>query len=296
MRIVLTGSSGRIGRAIFGALAGEHEVIGIDRNVFSTTRVIGDCADPELLRPALEGADAVIHAAGPHAPHVDVEPDAEFERVNVEGTAALYDLAREAGVQRFVYTSTTALYGYAITPGECTWVDETTEPQPKSIYHRTKLAAEQLLEHSASAALPVSVIRMSRCFPEAAPLMALYRLHRGVDARDVGSAHALALSHTGEPFERFVVSGATPFGREDCDGLANAAPDVIRARVPHLAQEFDRLGWALPRSIDRVYSSAKAQAALGWEPRWGFEEVIAQFERGSIEVLPPGSTYNERSE
>ncbi|EAQ28117.1 hypothetical protein NAP1_10998 [Erythrobacter sp. NAP1] len=296
MKIVLTGSSGRIGRAIFGALAREHEVVGIDRNVFSTTHIIGDCADPDVIAPALEGADAVIHTAGPHAPHVGVWSEAEFERINVEGTRTLFDMAAASGVKRFIYTSTTALYGHAIAPRECTWVDETTEPQPKSIYHRTKFAAEKLLEESATPAMPVRVMRMSRCFPEPAPAMALYRLHRGVDARDVGTGHALALSHEGAAFERFILSGATPFAKEDCQSLASNAPEVIRQRAPALAEAFDRRGWTLPRTIDRVYDASAAQRELGWQPRWGWEEVLAQYDRDSIEVLAPDATYARKSE
>ena len=211
MKVLLTGSSGRIGRAIYGALAGDHEVIGVDARVFSTTRIVGDCGDSGVMKPALEGVDAVIHTAGPHAPHVDLVPDAEFERVNIEATHELYEWAREAGARRFVYTSTTALYGDAVEPESCTWIDEQTPPKPRSIYHRTKYAAEVMLESMACDALPVRVMRMSRCFPEPADAMALYRLHRGIDARDVGAGHALALSDQGGAFERFILSGATPF-------------------------------------------------------------------------------------
>ncbi|QFT78950.1 NAD(P)-dependent oxidoreductase [Erythrobacter sp. THAF29] len=296
MRVVLTGSTGRIGRAIFGALAPDHEVIGIDRNVFATTRIVGDFTDPEVLKPALEGANAVIHTAGPHAPHVGVLPDAEFERVNVEGTATLFELAREAGVERFVYTSTTALYGLAVEPGTCTWIDEDTEPQPRTIYHRTNLAAERLLEDKASTALPVRVLRMSRCFPEPAPIMTAYRLHRGIDARDVASGHARALIDEGEPFGRFILSGATPFLRSDCDALAKNADAVIRERVPGLAAEFDARRWQLPHYIDRIYSSSRAHSALSWQPRWHWGEVLAQLDRSSIEVLPPGAGIDTRAE
>ena len=296
VKIVLTGSSGRIGRAIFGALAGDHDVVGIDRHVFSTTRIVGDCTDPEVLKPALDGADAVIHTAGPHAPHVGIVSDAEFERVNIDGTLRLAALAREAGVRRCVYTSTTALYGHAIEPERCMWIDEATIPRPRSIYHRTKLAAEYALEEAASPDMPVRVIRMSRCFPEPAPAMALYRLHRGVDARDVASAHALALTNEGGPFERYLVSGETPFAREDCEALSRDAAGVIRERAPALARAFDQRGWALPGRIDRIYSPAKAEAELGWKPRWGWQEVLAQHDRQSIEVLPPGAAYDRRSE
>ncbi|MFU7527507.1 NAD-dependent epimerase/dehydratase family protein [Qipengyuania sp. ASV99] len=296
MKIIITGSSGRIGRAIFGALAARHEVTGIDRNPFSTTHIVGDCADPELLRRALDGADAVIHSAGPHAPHVGLVADADFLRVNVEGTRSLAEIARASGVTRLLYTSTTALYGDAVEPGRCTWIDEDTVPLPKSIYHRTKLAAEALLEELASAEMSVRILRMSRCFPEPAPLMAAYRLHRGVDARDVAAGHALALTDQGAAFERFVLSGETVFAREDCEGLAKDAPEVIRARAPALAAEFAKRGWDLPRSIDRVYSSARAQDRLGWRARQGWQEVLAQADRDDLEVLPAGSHIARKAE
>ncbi|MEO1729415.1 MAG: NAD(P)-dependent oxidoreductase [Pseudomonadota bacterium] len=300
MKILLTGSSGRIGRAIFGALAGAHEVIGLDRTVFSTTHIVEDCGNSGAIKPALEGVDAVIHTAGPHAPHVDLVPDREFERINIEATHDLYQSAREAGVRRFVYTSTTALYGDAIAPGACTWIDEDTPPQPRTIYHRTKLAAEVMLEEMACEALPVRVLRMSRCFPEAADLMALYRLHRAIDARDVGTGHALALTHDGPvdqvPFDRFILSGATPFLPEDVEALANDPRSVLALRAPEILAAMDARGWPVPPKIDRVYSSAKAKAQLGWAPRWDWREVMAQVDRDDLEVLPVNAATIKRSE
>lgn len=291
MKVLLTGSSGRIGRAIFARLSGAHEVIGLDRAPFSTTHIIGDCADAEILKSALYGIDAVIHTAGPHAPHVGTLADAEFERVNVDGTALLYELALASGATRFLYTSTTALYGHAIRAGECAWIDEVTAPQPKSIYHRTKLAAETLLEELATPQLPVRVLRMSRCFPERADRMASYRLHRGIDARDVASGHGLALNSMGcdsPAFDRFILSGATPFAQEDCAALAQEPRAVLKRCAPALLDAMDQRGWPIPVTIDRVYSSAKAQSELGWTPRWGWEEVLAQADRHDLEVLPAG--------
>ncbi|MEM9310148.1 MAG: NAD(P)-dependent oxidoreductase [Pseudomonadota bacterium] len=289
MKILLTGSSGRIGRAIYGALAAQHDVTGLDRHPFATTDTLGDVADEGILHPLLYGVDAVIHAAGPHAPHVDVVSDAEFERVNIEATHDLYEWARGAGVTRFVYTSTTALYGDAIVPGACAWVDEETPPQPRSVYHRTKYAAEVMLEEMATDALPVQVMRVSRCFPESAEKMAAYRLHRGVDARDVGTAHALALKHHAAAFERFILSGSTPFHPKDCETLARDPRAVFEARAPDFLAAMDARGWPLPRSVDRVYSNAKAHERLGWRPRWGWEEVMAQADRADLEVLPVGA-------
>ena len=296
MKVILTGSSGRIGRAIFASLAREHDVIGVDTKVFSTTRVVGDCADEAVIRPLLEGADALIHTAGPHAPHVGEVPDEEFVRVNVEATQQLYKWALAAGVTSFLYTSTTALYGHAIEKGVCTWVDEDTAPYPKSIYHRTKLAGEEQLEALATEQLPVRALRMSRCFPESARVMASYRLHRGIDARDVGEGHSVALKHDGPAFARFILSGATPFTPQDCEGLAKDAPAIIRQRAPKLAQEFAKRRWELPRTIDRVYDPGAAETQLGWKSRWGWEEVLAQADRNDLEVLPVGVTAVPKNE
>ncbi|MBL8523548.1 MAG: NAD(P)-dependent oxidoreductase, partial [Betaproteobacteria bacterium] len=192
------------------------------------------------------------------------------------------------GVQRFVFTSTTALYGHAATPDDAAgWVTEDLVPQPKSIYHRTKLAAEAWLKSAAEAGGPqVTILRMSRCFPEPAPQMAVYRLHRGVDARDVAQAHALALGDFELPHRTFVVSGATPFKPGDAEMLKRDAPAVLRQRAPELVEAFERRAWNLPDSIDRVYCPARAEAELGWRARYGYEEVLAMLDAQWSEVLP----------
>lgn len=291
MRILVTGSTGRVGRAIYVRLCGEHEVVGLDVAPSSTADVVASLDDEPALRSVLRGVDAVIHVAALHAPHVNRRPDAAFETVNVDGTARLARLALEAGVKRFVFTSTTALYGAGADPGEpAAWVREETTPRPRTIYHRTKLAAEQALEAQAAAGrLAVTVLRMSRCFPEPAPLMAGYRLHRGVDARDVADAHAAALAWDQPGYRKYVISGETPFTPEDASGLGTDAPAVLARRAPALVAAFASRGWSLPQGIDRVYDSGRAQAELGWRPRYGFEEVLAELDRRSPEVLPQAS-------
>ncbi len=287
MKIVVTGSAGRVGHAIHARLAREHEVVGFDEQPSPTTDVVARLQDVVALRRLVQNADAIVHVAALHAPHVGIRPDVDFERVNVEATDALTRIAIAAGVRRIIFTSTTALYGSGgIDAAE--WVDEDTVPRPKTIYHRTKIAAEQLLEKAAAEhGLAVTALRMSRCFAEPAPLMAAYRLHRGVDARDVAEAHALALEWEGAGFRRFVISGATPFRREDAAALATHAPEVLTRRAPELVAAFAARGWNLPAAIDRVYDPARARAGLGWTPRYGFEEVLGELARGSPEVLAP---------
>lgn len=281
MRIVLTGSSGRLGRAIHARLAPRHSIVGLDRVAAPTTQVVCDLQDATRVRSALVGADAVIHVAALHAPQVGVLPDAEFRRVNVEGTRVLAGAAIAVGVGRFVYTSTTALYGAAVNTvaGEhAAWIDEGVTPRPLTIYHETKLRAEQLLQgYGEAGALAVTILRVSRCFPEPLPEMAAYRLHRGIDARDVAAAHERALAtHSRGGARLYVVSGRTPFEPRDCAALARDAAAVLRRRAPALAAEFERRGWALPRTIDRVYDSSRAATELGWRTEHGFETLLAE--------------------
>jgi UDP-glucose 4-epimerase len=288
VRIVVTGSGGRVGRAVFVQLARDHEVVGLDRLPCSTAVThVGDVCDRRLLEQAFAGAEAVVHAAALHAPHVGIVADEELERVNVGGTEAVIAAARASGVRRIVFTSTTALYGGAIERDRSTWIDEDAMPAPVTVYHRTKLAAEGALRAAADDGLQVRVLRMSRCFPEPADLMAVYRLHRGIDARDVASAHLAALGHEGQAFHCWVLSSSTPFERGDTAELAEDAPSVLRARAPALVEAFALRGWPLPRAIDRVYDPSRAMRELGWRPRHGFDEVLLAFDRQDGEVLPP---------
>lgn len=297
MKIAITGTAGRIGRAIHFNLCQDHEVVGIDQAPSSVTTRIGDINDYEFLVTALTGVDAVIHTAALHAPHVNIINDAAFVRTNVQGTQNMVRAAKAHGIKQFVFTSTTALYGHASrNPDATVWINEATKPLPKSIYHQTKLEAEMFLEAEASGDFRVTSLRMSRCFPEPAPMMAAYRLYRGVDARDVAEGHRLALESAGASYRTFILSGPTPFDPTDCETLKSDPESVLREKCPSICELFDQRNWSLPKSIGRVYDSALAQAELGWSQKYGFEDVARILDAGISEVLPPGAPGTSISE
>lgn len=97
MGVLVTGSSGRVGRAICECLSAEHEVVGLDRLPSATTTLVGDITDPEVLARAVRGVDAVVHVAALHAPHVGAVADAEFERVNRSGRVTSVGDERDLG-------------------------------------------------------------------------------------------------------------------------------------------------------------------------------------------------------
>ncbi|HMQ45869.1 MAG TPA: NAD(P)-dependent oxidoreductase [Saprospiraceae bacterium] len=288
-KIVLTGSSGRIGRALHWRSCQKYHVTGIDLSPSSATSKMVDIRNYEQLLRSFEGVDTVFHAAALHAPHVGIASEKEFYDINVNATEKIAKAALASGVSQIVFTSTTALYGYAnYGRGKAAWINEQTIPEPRTIYHKTKLEAENILKEYSGKNLAISVIRMSRCFPEPVQMMAVYRLYRGVDYRDVADAHLLAGQlKKNKHFDIYVISAGTPFLKSDSQLLFENPEAVIRERHPLLAKEFDKRGWKFPNSIDRLYDSSYSQKILGWQPKRGPLEVIKQFDNEDFEILPP---------
>lgn len=274
MRVLVTGAAGLIGSAVAARLSQDHDVIGLDLKPGEHVQLVGDCCVVAEWRHRIGTLEAVVHVAALHAPHVGQRSEEEFRRANVEATSRMLDLALEAGARHFVLTSTTSLYGRALEPdGGAIWVDEHLEPQPRDIYDETKLEAERLVA-STGGSMTVTSLRMSRCFPERADMMAWYRLYRGIDRRDVAEAHAFALVRNGSP-ATYVISAVTPFEREDREQLFCDAPPVIDRRCPGLIERMESSAWRTPRSIDRVYDSSLAALELGFRPRYGIDSCLA---------------------
>lgn len=254
MRILLTGSSGQLGAEIARQLSADHKIIGLDRLPGQWTSQVGSITDRETIFALMQGIDVVIHTASLHARHINDASKQDFIDTNISGMLNLLEAAVQAGVRRFVYTSTTSVYGYALVPTErAVWVTEDLTSQPRDIYDITKLAAEALCKHFAEAqGLPVICLRTSRFFPEPPELLALYRLYRGADVRDIAAAHALAATNSSIQYDLFNISARSPVQESDMPELWRDAPAVLSRRVPGIEQLFARRGWTLPERIDRV--------------------------------------------
>ena len=145
---LVTGATGTLGPAVVQALRPTYAIRTFTRRpppaglfVEPIEAYTGDIADRAAVGRAAEGARAIVHlAALLHIVNPRSELHQEYERVNVEGTAAVVDAALSAGVSRLVLTSTIAVYGRQ--PGAV--IDETTPPRPDSHYGETKLEAERV--------------------------------------------------------------------------------------------------------------------------------------------------------
>ncbi len=294
MRILLTGSSGWLGRFLAPRLrAVGHEVVGLDVAAGADTEVIGSVADRGLIdRIFVErGIEAVIHSGALHKPDIVRYPTQAFVDVNVSGTLNLLEAAAGAGHDRFVFTSTTSLMiSDAIRRAEgdrAVWIDETMAPlEPRNIYGVTKLAAEHLcrLFHQ-ERGLACMVLRTGRFFPEdddththpaGENLKANELLNRRLTVEDAADAHLAALDHAPTiGFGTFVLSAPTPFSPADAAMLKTDAPAVIARYFPDAAALYAARGWVLPSSIDRVYDASLAERLLGFRCQTDFASVLA---------------------
>ncbi len=199
-----------------------------------------------------------------------------FVETNVVATARLLDAAQQAGVARFVFTSTTSVYGDALeVPDQAAWIDESVMPLPRDVYDTTKLEAESLVRNHHSPAFGTITLRVARCFPEAWRTMVVNRLYRGVDLRDVVFALELAIGASLPGHEVLNVAGPRVFERSDLQRLRADPVAVIADRLPWLIGEFSSRHWQLPTSVDRVYVSDRASGVLGYRPAHGVRAALA---------------------
>jgi UDP-glucose 4-epimerase len=298
MKVLVTGSSGHLGEALLRTLKDlGYQVVGLDILESPFTTHAGSIFDRSWVRHCLRGVQQVFHAATLHKPHVATHSRQDFIDTNLTGTLNLLEEASATGVESFIYTSTTSVFGRALVPAPGTpaaWLTEEVPPVPKNIYGVTKAAAEDLCElFHHNQGLRCVVLRTSRFFPEDddnrkvrevyadANAKANEYLYRRVDIEDVVSAHLLAAEHAARiGFRKYIISATTPFHPEDVADLRNDAPRVVGERVPGYQAEYDRRQWKMLPSIDRVYVNERARNELGWRPKYDFGSILDRLRAG----------------
>jgi len=149
MKVVVTGGAGFIGSNLAEELSKKHDVIIIDN--LSTGRmenldeiidkanfIKGSITDQELLRKAFAGADSVFHQAAMPSVQRSIDDPIASNEANVDGTLNVLVAARDCGVGKVVYASSSSVYGDTPTLPK----KEDMMPNPKSPYAVSKLAGE----------------------------------------------------------------------------------------------------------------------------------------------------------
>jgi dihydroflavonol-4-reductase len=230
MKVFLTGATGFVGHHVAKALAAEGADLRLlvrkTSNLKNLEGIagethVGDLADPESLRPALIGCNAVVHVAADYRLWIP-DPKAMY-RANVDGTRELLRAAREVGVSRFVYTSSVATMHFR-TDGIV--INEDTPVSLDDMvghYKRSKFLAEQEAIKVAQAGQqviilnPTTPIGPNDAKPTPTGRIFVDFLNRKfpayvdtglnlVDVAEVAHAHVLALT-TGQPGRRYILGG-----------------------------------------------------------------------------------------
>jgi UDP-glucose 4-epimerase len=167
MRVLVTGGSGFIGRALVRRLLADGDDVVVADLVPhpdpTVPQVVGDLRDPAVRGQAIDrAADAVVHLAARTSVLESVKDPVGVYEVNVAMTAALLEAARLAGVGRFVLASTNAVVGSGAGDGP---LDEHSPLRPLTPYGATKAAAEMLLSaYAGSYGMAAAAVRLTNVY------------------------------------------------------------------------------------------------------------------------------------
>lgn len=250
--------------------------------------VTGDVTDPFGTARALAGCQVVFHLAALIAIPYSYLAPSQFVAVNCTGTLNLLEAARTQGVERFVHTSTSETYGTA----QYTPIDEHHPLKGQSPYAASKIGADKLAEsYHLSFGLPVATIRPFNTYGPRQSARAVIpaiisqalageniRLGSLTPVRDFTYvsdtvAGFLKVAESPRAVGRVINIGA---GQPIAIGALAAKIAALAGGGKRLVSEDSRVRPEASEVMELICDHRLARELLGWEPRVGLEEGLAQ--------------------
>ncbi len=308
-RVLVTGAVGFIGgHACRALLQSGHDVVGLDNfDPFYDRRikeaalaelqeergfsfVEGDIRDASLLPQVLERVDVVLHLAARAGVRPSIEDPGLYSSVNVEGTTRLLEACRTCGVRRFVFGSSSSVYGDTT---EAPFPEDAPALDPVSPYAATKRAGELLCRV------------FQRLYGLRIAALRLFTVYGARQRPDLAIHQFTRLLTAGQPIQQFG-DGSSERDYTHVDDILRGVLAAVRwtaddepayevfnlgesrtIRLDYLIRLIaDALGVAAkieylpmqPGDVQRTYADiSKARAVLGYDPQVAIEDGIAQF-------------------
>ncbi len=305
-RILVTGGAGYVGSTAVALLVERgYEVVVFDDLSMGhadavdprATFVEGSLLDPDALRNALAGCEAVIHFAGKSLVGESVEKPDLYHHVNVDGTQNLLDAMAIHGIDRIVFSSSAATYGQPVDDP----ITEESLAAPTNPYGASKLAIDKMISASGISAISLRYFNVAGAYessngwlaerhnPETHLIPLVLRATEAnplkifgtdwdtkdgtcirdyVHVVDLIEAHILALGALKPHVHEIVNLGSG--GGYSVREVISVATKVLERAVP--AVESPRRAGD-PGTL--VASIVKAKSLLGWQPTRDLETMIS---------------------
>ncbi|MDH3457759.1 MAG: GDP-mannose 4,6-dehydratase [Gemmatimonadota bacterium] len=310
-RILVTGAVGFIGGHCCRALLDSgHEVVGLDNFDPFYDRAIkeqaltdlsahsgfafieGDIRDEAQVARALDGVSAVLHLAARAGVRPSIEQPSLYSSINVEGTVTLLEACRRAGISRFVFGSSSSVYGDT-TPAP--FREDAPALDPISPYAATKRAGElacRVYTHLYGlriAALRFFTVYGARQRPDLAIHKFTRLMHEGRPIQQYGDGSSERDYTHVDDIVKGVFGAMTWVDAEEPEfEIVNLGESrTIRldrlieliARASKIEPKIERLP-PQPGDVRRTYADiSKARAVLGYEPQVSIDDGVPAFVR-----------------
>ncbi|QYR19408.1 NAD(P)-dependent oxidoreductase [Paenibacillus sp. sptzw28] len=251
MKVLITGAAGNLGRVLAPALAQQgHEPVLMDyRNIETPFRFInGDVTSKESVLKAVEGVDAVVHAAALHGIHLSKYTRDDFWKLNIEGTYnIIYEAARICGINKVLLCSTMGVYGESIKASKDSFaiVTEDLPLLPTDFYGYSKKLCEEAADfYSRNHGIKTIAYRLGMFVPENFLYYGFRLLKGGIDDRDVAEAFLAGLENDTIGFDAFNINimADVPFPQEEFKQWRSEPDALLESYFPGVSQMVNLRG------------------------------------------------------
>lgn len=296
MKSLVTGGAGFIGSHLVDKLLEiGHEVVVIDSESAESNEEFYwndkaqnykyDIRDYEKTRPLYDGVDYVFHTAAEARIQPAILNPIEAVSVNCVGTVTVLQCAREAGVKKVIYSSTSSGYGFNEPPNEETQRDDCLNP-----YSVSKVAGEKLCKmYNDLFGLRTVFFRYFNVYGERQPLRGQYAPVIGIFLRQRAAGESLTIVGDGEQRRDFThvsdvvqanVLAATVEVSDECYGKLYNVGNGVNYSINEIANAISDNQTNIPPRIGEsrvtLADNDKLKETFGWDPKVNLMEWISE--------------------